>query len=211
MVPPPHRPHERPCPPTHTAAGTTKCTFVTVRLLVSASAHLPQRHGRRKQAGSRTTAPSTGGSRGSYRGGRWGSPLPLLERAEPNEACAPWVLQRAGSSAATPCPANANEAEESPLLVGTLPSRSCIGVLPIPSPALGGVVSNQTLSSLPGPLTILHPSNPLHTLPCNQAKCKILHMGWGNSQDQHRLGDGWMDGWMDGEQPCEEGLGDSGG
>ena len=39
----------------------------------------------------------------------------------------------------------------------------------------------------------------------NKAKCKVLHLGWGNHQYQYRLG------WMDREQPCREGLGDTGG
>ncbi|KAK4812292.1 hypothetical protein QYF61_014078 [Mycteria americana] len=42
----------------------------------------------------------------------------------------------------------------------------------------------------------------------NQAKCKVLHLGQGNPQYQHRLRDGgmdgWMDGWMDGEHPVEK-------
>ena len=49
----------------------------------------------------------------------------------------------------------------------------------------------------------------------NKAKSKVLHLGQGNPQYQHTLGDGWRGGGRDGqtdrEQPCREGLGDSGG
>ncbi|KAK4812363.1 hypothetical protein QYF61_018813 [Mycteria americana] len=46
----------------------------------------------------------------------------------------------------------------------------------------------------------------------NQAKGTVLHLGQGNPQYQHRLGDGGMDGWMDGwRAPCGEGPGDTGG
>jgi len=36
----------------------------------------------------------------------------------------------------------------------------------------------------------------------NKAKCKILHLDWGNPQYQYRVG-----GQRDGEKPCRKGLG----